>query len=256
MKTRYRVYIDGVPLDTLDKNIYITDIEESSPDMATETAQIIGHGMRVVSQFTNSMDVTVYFMLRDYSTFKRQRSLDNIKQWARGNVLTASHRPGKRLRVVVKDYPNVSALRWTDTLAITFTATNPPYWEEEAPSIATIESNRASAEIEVPGTAEYTECDLKITAKGVVNGLKITTPLSVFQLHKLNMDAGDVLTIDHDDSNRIRMMVTSVDGETYSIYNRRTAESDDEIRVPCGAKSTITKMGNADYEIRARGRWI
>ncbi len=253
MRTRYAVSMDGAPLDAVSEQLYITDILEKAPVQALSLSDVMGcDGQRVTEKRRRSLEITITFQLRLYDPASRQRALSAVSAWCMGKHLTASTRPGQRLRVVCKALPAASALKWTETLSASFVAVFPPYWEEARPAVA---AGSRAARLYVPGSAPLCPADVTLTARENLDSLRIQTPLSMMRFQGLALEADDALRITHDENGRL-LLEKQASGRVTSAYALRLGESDDELWLPCGKQSEITCDGNAQVQVSCRGWWM
>ncbi len=252
MMTRYSAWLDGVALHEIDPAIYIMDIEESTPQINTLTANRgTGDGMILLSRRRTGLQVNIRVMIHEYDTIKRKNIMQRIAAWAlKGKYLTISDRPGQRLRVICTAPPVInSALKWTNTLNITFTAYAVPYWENEITTKATITGSSGTAEMRVPGTAEKTpvEATVQNTGSGTLTQLTLTVGATKMAFAGLNVAAGASMHIYYDDDGVLRLPI-----------GQRTAESSDELLAVCGENNALAVTANTAVSVtfEARGRYV
>lgn len=250
MMTRYGAWLDGIGLHDIDPRLYIMDIEESYPDVSVITASSAGReGLRVTNRRRQSLTVTVRFMVHEYNTAARKGVFQKIAAWAQGKYLTISDRPGQRLRVHCDSVPTAqSALKWTGTQSITFTAYEKPYWEEETALTAVKSGTSGSFPMTPPGTAE--KCYLSFTA--VNNGTAALTALTVnagdtvMKLEGMNIQTGGTVTVEYDDEGVLHVPVSA-----------RTADSSDDLMLLCGKENNVSFTADQAVSITftTRGRY-
>ena len=154
MRTRYDVYMDNLPLSAVDPAIYVTDVQETQPAYdTTAMARARGDGSRVTRRVRDSLQVRVYFAVRETDVGRRRDIIQRAAAWAMGGrYLAIGDRPGQRLRVVCDTLPSVtSALRWTQDLIMVFTAYAMPYWEADTPIRAGFTGTSGTAAIRQAG---------------------------------------------------------------------------------------------------------
>ena len=246
--------MDGAPLESISEQLYLADIQEKTPVQSLSLADVMGYdGQRVTEARRRSLEVVLTFQLRLYDPASRQRALSAVCAWCQGRYLTASTRPGQRLRVTCKALPAASALKWTETLSASFLAVSPPYWEEERPALA---GGMGAARLYVPGSAPRCPADVTVTARESLDSLCIQTPLSMMRFAGLALESGDALRVCHDEAGRLRLEKQLTGGRVTSAYALRTGDSDDELWIPCGKRSEITCDGNAHVAVSCRGWWL
>lgn len=244
MQTRYAAWLDGLPLHDISPSIYVTDIQESEPQMDIITsARALGDGLHMVRKARKSLSVVVYFVIREYDTARRKAVLQDVIAWARnGTYLSISDRPDQRLKVEVDKYPTItSAMDWTQELAITFTAYTFPYWES-----ALVEKvhTSSSAKLIVAGNAPRAPVDATITTSA--SSVVIKAGESVISL----VGVGGIVRIRHDSAGILRI---TQDGTP--ILSRRTpASSDDLYAIPGKENDFSVTGGTAVFSVR--GVWL
>ncbi|MGN1369639.1 MAG: hypothetical protein ACI4WX_12285 [Aristaeellaceae bacterium] len=252
MKTRYSVWMDGISLHDIDPSIYILDIQEQTPKLEAHTASKgMGDGMRLLRIQRQSLSVGIRFAIRERDTERRRDICSRVIAWARDGYLTTSDRPGQRLRVACTRFPTAeSALKWTATLEMLFTAYDMPWWEAETPSSATYSGAHGNVVLNVDGYAESL-LEASVTAEGEVSSMTIHANGGTFTFADLGLAAGDEMTISHDE----RGILSIMKGDT-SMLGKRTAASADELTVnPGGNTIYFTADASCTAVFSARGRY-
>jgi len=151
-------------------------------------------------------------------------------------MLTVNDRPGQRLRVRCTALPVItSALRWTETLSVVFTAHEVPFWEAEQPvSVSAGAASAISAMLYVPGAGDAAWLDAELVCSGTAT-VTITTPLSRMTLTSLS----GTVRIHHDEG------VLAIVGDGASLLTRRTADSSDDLLVVPGEENRIRVSSSA-----------
>lgn len=251
MITRYDCMMDGVALSSVAPSIYVLDIQESAPRYVEElSARPIRPGQRVLRRVRESLAVTVTIAIREYDVTRRKNVCSHIAAWAQGKYLSINDRPDQRLLVVCSTPPTVaSALKWTESIRMTFTAYEIPFWEEVYP--VRTATTTGSATLRPVGTVEAVPLLAEITAQSAIDTLSISVNGGSYAFSGLGMAAGDVLTIGYEDG----VQVMRVGAE--SALSKRTPESSDDLYVRCGEanKITITADGSYSAVFSARGCW-
>lgn len=251
--TRFRIWLDGLGLQDIDPSIRIIDVQEHTPQQAqTTAAKAAGDGLHVLHRRRESLSVEIRFAIRDQHPDRRSAILQKVKAWAsQGGSLSVSHRPGLRLMVIPGQLSNFSSLRWTENLALTFTACHVPYWEDAHPTQATV----SPAALFLPGDAPAAPMDLRWRSS--LSGqlaLTITTPLSSITFRNVQVTADQELLISHDAG----VLTATLDGT--DLLPHRTPESSDDLLLPCGQTSTVSVTANGEAvqgcTLIARGRWL
>lgn len=250
MMTRYSAWLDGIGLHDISPKLYIMDIEESYPDVNVLTASNAGRdGLRVTNRRRQSLTVVIRFMVHEYDTVARKNIFQQIGAWAKGKYLTISDRPGQRLRVHCDRVPTAqSALKWTGTQSITFTAYEKPYWEAETALTAARTGSSGSLPMTPPGTAET--CFLGFTAvnntSSALSFIRVKAGDTVITLSDMNIPAGDSVSVEYDD-----------EGVLHLPLSARTADSSDDLLLICGETNTVSFTADQAVSITftTRGRY-
>ena len=257
MRTRYDVYMDNLPLSAVDPAIYVTDVQETQPAYdTTAMARARGDGARVTRRVRDSLQVRVYFAVRETDVDRRRDIIQRAAAWAMGGrYLSLGDRPGQRLRVVCDTLPSVtSALRWTQDLIMVFTAYAMPYWEADTPILAGFTGTSGTAAIRQAGTAPcFLEAEISNTSGSTLTSLSLTADGQTMAFTGMALGAGKTLKIFYDDKWLLR---AEVDGA--SVLNRRTADSADDLILPPGKATTVTIAADkaVSVTLKARGLWL
>lgn len=253
--TRYMCAIDSIGLQDIDPTIFITDIQETTPKIRTETVRNAFYdGLRLMRVNRQSLSVSVTFCVREYDTDRRKAIAEKACDWAKDGWLTINDRPGQRLWVVCDKLPVItSALKWTDALTIGFTAYAMPFWQETYPASATYTGKNGSVNIIPSGNLDcYLEAEIVATG-GTVNTLTITVNDRTFSFSGLGLPKNQTLSIGYDAENHLQFMRV---GGT-SVLSKRSAVSADDLLLHPKRANAISLT--ADTEVRAtfkaRGLW-
>lgn len=237
MITRYNVWLDGEGLQTIDPSIIILDIQEQSPQTRYTTAEWAAgrDGTRFIRETRQTASVTVTFQVREYDVARRKTVTSDVAAWARrGRYLEINDRPDQRLCVRCTALPTVkSALKWTDTLTVTFTAYEWPYWEsyhEESAAIA----GGTPATLHVPGNGPYAYLSGDLTIDGTAS-VKIAVGDQYFDMRNVS----NALSWGYENG---LLYIRSGDE---SVMAHRTTSSSDNLTVKPGSMATITVTSTA-----------
>lgn len=284
----FDVTIGGVKLSTLSDKIIVRDIvEEPYEEEIYKANKAYFPGQRVSKTVRRALSVRVVFVVRERNPEKRADILDNVNRWAAsGNILEVNYRTktkttsdgytyteGRRLsRVVLTEPPAMdSANKWTQDLAMTFTAFDVPYWENQSKYGYSFNANTLdvmnryswSGTIYNEGTAPQTPVTLTITNDSVsdLKTINIKVGNSNFYIEGLSISNGNQLVIDYDDTFGILVIYKNryFDGNWYrsDVMSCRTAESSDELLVGPGSVSAqITANVQVSGYIYIRGRYL
>jgi hypothetical protein len=122
--------MNGVMLDSLDETIFITDIIEKPAGRDPIALPLAGtNGSRLQSNYRRSKTVLIRLMIREYDVTKRKAVYDKVVAWAQEGRLEINDRPGQSLQVKLDEEPEISALKWTESLTLSLTAWEHPQWE-------------------------------------------------------------------------------------------------------------------------------
>lgn len=245
MMSRYGVWLDSLPLNEIDENIIITDIQEEPAETDAATyPRGYGDGIFFGRRSRRSLSVVVRFVVYEYNVTRRKTIMQKIVSWAKGGkYLTINDRPGQRLRVEVDSLPTItSALKWTQELSITFTAYAVPYWEEEAATVVNA-TNAAIYSAEIPGDADRAMVDAIVQASNTTVTVKVNkTTISL-------KDVSGTVEITHGDDGILRIL-----SNDENILSKRTPESsDDLIAIPGQTNEFSVSGGTAIFSVR--GVW-
>lgn len=257
MRTRYDVYMDGLPLDAIDPAIYVTDVQETPVSYdATTMQRAKGDGLRVLRRLRDSLQVRVAFMVRETDVGRRRDIVQRVSAWAMdGKYLALGDRPGQRLRVLFETLPSItSALKWTQELSMTFTAYAMPYWEADTPTRASFAGKSGTAAIRQAGTAPcFLEADIQRTTSSTLTSLSLTADGQTMAFEGLSVGAGKTMKIYYDDKWILR---AEVDGA--SVLRYRTADSADDLMIRPGRSTNVTIAADHSVSVtlKARGLWL
>lgn len=281
----FDVTIGSVALSTLSDKIYIRDIiEEPYEEEIFKASKAYYAGQRVSKKVRRALSVRVVFVVRERNPQKRAEIFDSIASWAESDrTLYVNYRTitrvtesgytyteGRRLsRVVVTEPPAInSANKWTQDVAITFTAFDVPYWEDESKYGYSFSANtldifsryQYSGNIYNRGTAE-SPVTMRITndSSSQLQSMNIRCGNSWFYFENLDIDPGAGLEIDYDsDSGILQILERRSDGLLgANKMPCRTAESQDDLMISPGAVSVQVSANVAvSGYFYCRGRYL
>ena len=281
----FDVTIGSVALSTLSDKIYIRDIiEEPYEEEIFKASKAYYAGQRVSKKVRRALSVRVVFVVRERNPQKRAEIFDSIASWAESDrTLYVNYRTitrvtesgytyteGRRLsRVVVTEPPAInSANKWTKDVAITFTAFDVPYWEDEtkygylfaANTLDIFSRYLYSGNIYNRGTAE-SPVTMRITndSSSQLQSMNIRCGNSWFYFENLDIDPGAGLEIDYDsDSGILQILERRSDGLLgVNKMPCRTAESQDDLMISPGAVSVQVSANVAvSGYFYCRGRYL
>lgn len=239
MMTRYGVWLDGVGLDEIDPTVFILDIQEQLPQTRITTEDWGGTkaGTRFVREKTLTTSVVIRFAVREYDVTRRKAIISDVAAWARrGSVLTINDRPEQRLMVKCTALPVASsALKWTDTLTMTFTAYAWPFWEADAEASASVSGKTgATLYLMVPGNGEYAYLSGELSFSGIAS-VEIVAGDTRFEVQNVS----DSLQWGYEDG------VLFIRSGVESVMAHRTPQSSDDLIVIPGRRNDITITSTA-----------
>lgn len=267
MISRYEAVLNGVPLSSLNANILITDIEYSSPNVSYDTFSLAKrHGSRIYRRYVKNASVTISFAIREYSIQTRQEICNEIVKWARnGGILQTNDRMGQQLRCVCSSFPYIqSALKWTDTLSITFTAYTLPFWESTMETIVTLTSTGSYVQstVAVPGNIESALVEVEVKTASYpapeegqdptqVTRLDFQVGDTSMSLTGLEIGGNQTITIAYDNN-----LIQSIKKGNTSLLDKRTGDND--LMATCAENNRFRFRSNAEATatFRTRGLWL
>lgn len=252
MMSRYEAILNGVALSSF-SDVVITDIQYQTPNLRNEVYAVAKRqGSRIRRRYIEKATVVISFMIRAYNIDHRKQICGEISKWAKnGGILETNDMMGKRLRCVCDQFPSItSALRWTDTLKIAFSAYSFPFWEEKYPVSLTL-ANGASGSLFVPGNVDEALIEATVTANASISSFALTANGKTLTLSGLSMTSGQTAVISYDDD-----MIQSIKIGTTSILNKRTGA--DDLIAKCGESNalSVTASGSVSAVFSVRGVWL
>ena len=253
MISRYNAWMDGIALSSINGDLYVRDIISEAVNIVSNAAKpAAGLGAYVSTRSRDALRVTLEFELHIYDPAARQKACIEVVKWANGRELRVSDRPGQILKVICDDPPAISsALRWTDTLAVSFLAYETPYWVDDVPKAVSV--NNSSGTLWVPGNVPETlakaKVDATVTATASVTSVTVTAGDTSITLSGISLSNGDTVVFSHDDNG-----ILSIKKGATSLLDKRTAASSDDLEVPCGKASTFSSTRKCAFSVK--GMWL
>lgn len=251
MMSRYKVWLNGESLEEISPKIYVSDIAYkpmtptySSNRIGAADGQLVGG-----ADYVDLNSVSVSFMVREYSTTKRQLIIQNIIRWAtKGGWLTTSDRDGMRMYVRCSRYPAInSVMRWLDYLTVEFTAFELPYWTSIEPVKVILQNG--DTDMLILGGARRSFVEASIHASAALSSVSITVGDTSVSLTGLSIAGGDDITISYTDDHHI----LEIKHGTTSILDKRTAASSDDLIAEIGENNvSFTASGTASCTLFVR----
>ena len=242
MKGLFEATLDGVAFSSIAPELILVDIHEDAPRMDTVSSSMpLRPGMLRTRNVRQSLSVTLRYVVRTQDVARRAAVHDLVTAWAlRGGRLTINSRPGKELAVVLDTPPSLgSSLKWTEEVALAFTAYAWPYWQSATPpsvSAALAAHNGAYVLHDVLTVGGSLDALCTMTVYGLggdLNSLRVAVGDTYFQLEGLGLPAGGVLMIGYSEERLLHITPIGVE-DTASRLHCRTAESSDDLMAPPG----------------------
>lgn len=277
MRSRYRVSLGGVQLDSIDGNILILDVGHSFSGKQVTQNRIAGtDGYDTGDPYIEKTTVTITFELHIYNIIERNYVCQLVNKWAEaGGTLAANDRytitgiavdkktgaktyatEGQRLyHTRCEKYADIeSARNWTDPLTLVFSSTYEPHWCSQTAKTLTLTGKSAKGTLKLDGNTGKSPVSVSVTANSAITAFQITVGNTVIKLPNTSVAAGKKLEIDYV---RSRILRIRVDGK--SVMSKLDPTSSDQLLAPCGANTVVSiaaSGGKVTAVITARGRWL
>lgn len=250
------LYLNGISLASAAPKVWIRQVSEEIPALDTVTAVFPGwDGERPIRVNRRRLNVTVTAQIHEVRDLMiRAAALDAIAGWVgEGGILTASWRPGKRLRVVPVSRPALGAVRdYTQEIKIELAAFAPPFWEDMTAARHEGEAGASgSIAFGMTGTAPA-PVDVAAVPGGALTEFAVTAGGQTIALEGLSLAAGKELRISHTVDG---FLTVTADGTP--VLSARTAASADDLEILPGA-NTVTWTADAACAVTVltRGRYL
>lgn len=256
-----RVYLGGVGLHEISRDVLVTAVSEGAP--ATQR-QTMARGSRVgqwVSDEARSyLEIAVCFALRNRrDTQKRAETLERVCAWAAGGgILTVSYRPERQLRVVCEALPEAGSMReWTSEYELRLRAYDVPYWEDEREAVCTVRASGHEGVLVRRGTAcTPASFAARNAGSGTVQALEIAVGDSHMAFANLALASGETLCLDDAQDGTQRIRIIGTDGAARDAYACRTPASSDALLLRGERETLLIRCDSEmDWTIRHRGRY-
>lgn len=260
MRSRYRISVGGVHLDSLDDNLRILDIQYSSPDFEIpeyRSANLNGYeNIGDDDAYFNKTTVTVTFELHIYDIQERNAVCQKVNLWANaGGTLVTNDRENQRLwNTRCEKYASIESVRdWTAPLTVVFATTNIPYWVSSTGKTLSLKGKSAKGTLKMDGNIGQAKVSATVTAEAKFTSFQITAGSTVLKITGITVETGKQLVIDYVRNRHLRVRV---DGK--SVMANVDPSSSDLLTVPCGANTavSITASNKVTATITARGLWL
>ena len=249
MTSAYRVWLDGRSLTEVDPSILITDVVEHGPKMNISSCSNARYdGMRMMRKTRQSLSVSICLEIRERRRERRQDVMEKIALWAgSGKALSISTRPGQRLLVALEEMPEeISSQRWTQEVALTFTAYAIPYWEDETPVRVYAHGKSGQTSITPAGcTGCFLEAVIVNSSENTLTQVKIQANGHTMELKGMSVAPEEKLEIRYDE-----------EGLLHLPFRFRTAQSCDDLLLMPGKRNEIAFEADQHVTMTlcARGR--
>jgi len=253
MRSRFEAYMDGKPLSHVNPKLLILDIQHEIADPNIQVEEIANrNGLKITSERQNGSSVKITFELHLYSIAERQKACQEVVKWAKGTILETNDREGQRLICRCTEFPRIeSALGWTESIDMVFTAFEKPFWEEKIETKLNLTGTSAQSDLYVPGNAGKAYVEATVTPKSTMADITLTAGNTSITLTGCGARTANPVTVAYDEKGFLKIKVGST-----SILDKRTGS--DDLMVECGETSTFsyTASANVDVEFRVRGLWM
>jgi len=253
---RYDVLLNGVSLASVSDKIYIIDVQEADPKLSIATVDNAKYqGLRMTERSRQSRTVKITFQVRERNSAARAAILDDVMGWIADGDLAVSYRPNQLLRVKWTDLPAVgSALRWADTLSVSFTAYTDPYWVTVDRTTVTATCLAGVAKIITlapAGSVADAYLEFDATAAEAVATLSVAANGREWTFSALGLAAGDILRAYYDADGYQRFAKNGT-----SVYEKRAGDDDILLTARTANIITVTASGDMSFKAMARGRYL
>ena len=243
MRTRYRISVGGVQMDSLDENIAILDISNPQPDRSRKTTTAANlDGIDLGDEYVGRQTVTVTFELHIYDTKKRNAALQKINAWAKaGGTLAINDREKQHLEnVVCEQYASMDSVRdWTAPLTLVFGTTYVPYWVSDTAVTRTLTGKSATGTLAVNGNTGSALVSATVTAAANVSSVQLACGSFKLKITGLSLANGEKLVVDY-----IRNRYLRIRANGASVMGKLDPASSDNLMAECGKTATVSVTAN------------
>ena len=254
MPRHIEAYLDGVPISSLGPFL-IQAVHEDPPTVELTEGDRPGRsGTMLLSSKRQSLKVTIEIAIRElYDLQARSHYMERLSAWATGKVLQLSSRPDRRLNVVCTAPPSLGPVRdCTATVRVELTAYTIPFWEDETPTVWSVENSLTGSLLPIiPGSAETPVCLSVKPKSAALTAFSATVAGETIALSGLSVATSATLEFGRDAVDNLAVYSGST-----PLLSKRTAESADDLFAGPG-KTTFAYSANTavDVTIYVRGRW-
>lgn len=261
MRSRYRISLNNVHLDSLDSNLMILDIAYGTPEIRiNQDLTNALDGFDYKREVFNRQTVTVTFELHIYDVAKRNAACQAVNAWAAaGGTLRTNDRENQQLlNVRCSTFAAVNARDWTKPLTLEFTTTYNPYWQSRTLDSLVLTGKSVKGNLNLSGNTGEALVSVDVTAQEAITSFTITAGEKTLTLKGISVPKNGQLVISYLRSRYLRIRATNANGSLSSIMSKLDPASDDNLSVPCGVKTLITvkASGKVSCSVSARGLWV
>lgn len=256
MISRYRVSLDGVQLDSLDKNILILDVGYSKLNRNIKqftTANLDGYDVQ--DTYVDRQSVVVSFELRIYDISKRNEAIQKINQWASSkHLLKTNDRSGQSLTVECEEYAVLGSVRnWLDTLTLVFVTKHNPYWVSNSAKTLSLTGKSAKGTLKMDGNISDALIGVTVTTAEAITSLQLIVGSTKLIFKGLSVAKNKNVVVDYIDGRYLRVLA---DGK--SILNKLQSSSTDNLLAKCGASTSVSVVadGKVTAVFSGKGLWL
>lgn len=264
MNGLFEATLDGVAFSSIAPELILVDVHEDAPRMDTVTSSRPKRpGMLRARNVRQSLSVTLRYVVRTQDVARRAAVHDLVTAWAlKGGRLTINSRPGKELAVVLDTPPSLgSSLKWTEEVALTFTAYVWPYWQSVTPpsvSAALIAHNGAYVLHDVLTVGGSLDALCTMTVYGLggdMNRLRVAVGDTYFQLEGLGIPVGGGLMIGYSEEGLLHITPVGVEDTASRLHCRTADSSDDLLASPGDVQISVEADAPCTVRVTAKEMW-
>lgn len=279
---RFQVSIGGKWLHTylnsekrFKGRVWVEDIQYAEPSYkrTIETPGDADGGI-ITRTYREKASVTIVFNVLTWDPTERYDAVESIRSLAaKGGTILTSNRPNRALfNAVCETYPEiVSSKARTDTISMTFSAYDFPYWQDKAdPAPKTLSNTtNTSMSVSVPGNAPRAKCIVEIVANENFSlSTNIVGPTVDVTVGKTTLSLiypfqkNNYCLIDTDDHDNLRVRIynnsTSSKKLITSGLDLLFPTSSDRLSAIPGQNNTFKIRANKKVtaKLYARGAWL
>lgn len=251
MRTDLTAILNGVDLLNLSESIYVEDINEE-PVFALSTETRMPYGVFVLGEPERErLNIRLTVLVKERDRIRRQAVITALKGWAKTGWLKVNTRENQRIYVICTSPASHSVFSRSQSIDMTFTAFNEPYWQDENPIVVTLSGSSGSGSIKPRGTRKcFLEIEATNNSGGTITSFSVTGAGQTITFSGISLPNGGTLRIYYDTTHIFR---AEVNGS--SIASARTEGSVDDIFLQAMTLQTISfsTSGSCSVKFIARG---